>query len=76
MWAVVIFYRCQRDLDDSDGIIATKLQTHRADCEEQNKAELDALPGESVSYTAQDDGLGTLMEQLSVSCPVRLPSEQ
>lgn len=64
-------HRCSGELDTSDGIVATKLQTHRADCEEQNQRELERLPGESVSYLAMDDGLGNMMDQLSGSCPVR-----
>mmetsp|Transcript_45478 Transcript_45478/g.116363 ORF Transcript_45478/g.116363 Transcript_45478/m.116363 type:complete len:587 (-) Transcript_45478:404-2164(-) len=63
--------RCSGELDTSDGIVATKLQTHRADCEEQNQRELERLPGESVSYLAMDDGLGNMMDQLSGSCPAK-----
>mmetsp|Transcript_13205 Transcript_13205/g.43297 ORF Transcript_13205/g.43297 Transcript_13205/m.43297 type:complete len:247 (+) Transcript_13205:284-1024(+) len=41
-------------LDEADGIVATRLHTHKADCASVNKAQLAKLPGEESSYTARD----------------------
>lgn len=55
----------------SDGIEATKLLTHRVDCDQQNTLRLEALQGETVGYVAVDEGFGSLLEQLRNICPVR-----
>ena len=64
--------RCKRELDTSDGIIATKLLTHRADCDMENNRQLDVLSGEKMSYCAIDEGVGSLLEPLRKTCPVSM----
>ena len=61
-------------LDAEDGISATRLFTHKADCAKLNDAELRALSGTQLTFSARDDGRDAdALATLRSSCPV--PSE-
>lgn len=47
---------------------AMQLFTHRLDVDQLNRDELEALPGESVRFEAQDSG--TSPDALKAGCPV------
>ena len=63
-----------RVLDDVDGIAATRLFTHKADCERLNAEELKKLPGQQLTFAARDEGRDAeALATLRGSCPA--PSE-
>ena len=45
-----------RALPEDDGIVATRLFTHKADCERINREQLSALKGQQVTIAARDSG--------------------
>jgi ATP-dependent DNA helicase PIF1 len=47
---------CSRPLNLEDGILATRLFTHRADVDVLNARELSQLPGQEVRFDARDSG--------------------
>lgn len=53
---------CFRPLNTDDGILPTKLFTHRADVDAINKNELEKLPGECTTYHARDTGDVNLLD--------------
>jgi len=57
----------------SDGILPTKLHTHRDSCDADNSMQLAALPGEAVRFDAKvDAGTKTsALRQLEASCPAK-----
>ncbi|DBA78175.1 hypothetical protein WJX79_002289 [Trebouxia sp. C0005] len=61
--------RCGQALDTSDGILPTKLYTHREDVDLVNSHQLQALPAQPVRYVAQDSGPST--DLLKTACPAR-----
>lgn len=61
--------RCGQALDTSDGILPTKLYTHREDVDLVNGQLLAALPAQAVRYVAQDSG--TSLALLTSACPAR-----
>eukprot|EP01041_Mallomonas_annulata_P002550 gene2550-4979_t len=60
-----------RALDTSDGILATRIFTHRKEVDELNNRELSRLPGLMQAYTATDSGDPALpfLAQLQTHCP-------
>ena len=50
---------CERRelLDTALGIVATKLCTHKAECQAINDAQLAKLPGSQMTFTARDQSL-------------------
>lgn len=58
---------CSRPLNVDDGILPTKIYTHRVDVDSINSKELDALPGRVSVYHARDSGDGGILD---LSCPV------
>jgi ATP-dependent DNA helicase PIF1 len=65
-----------RALPEADGIVATRLFTHKADCAALNEARLAALPGPPLVWTARDTSrdagaLATL--RTSSPAPAELP---
>jgi ATP-dependent DNA helicase PIF1 len=63
----------QRWGERSDGILPTKLHTHRDSCDADNSMQLAALPGEAVRFDAKvDAGTKTsALRQLEASCPAK-----
>lgn len=61
----------QRSLDSSDGILPTKIFTHRKDVDELNKTELDRLPGQTVNFEAIDSGEASYLAVLQSHCPAK-----
>jgi hypothetical protein len=59
---------CQRPLPADDGILPTKLFTHREDVDAINGQQLRALPGEPRRFASQDVGSA---EVLAAACPAR-----
>ncbi|PRW58054.1 ATP-dependent DNA helicase PIF1 [Chlorella sorokiniana] len=59
---------CQRPLPVEDGILPTKLYTHREDVDALNAQQLRALPGEARRFVAQDAGSPDV---LAAACPAR-----
>ena len=60
----------RRELPADDGIAATRLFTHRADCERLNFAELQKLPGSQLTFSARDVANDeSALRQLQSSCP-------
>ncbi|PSC73053.1 ATP-dependent DNA helicase PIF1 [Micractinium conductrix] len=59
---------CARPLPTDDGILPTKLFTHREDVDLINAQQLKALPSEPHKFVAQDVGSG---EVLAAACPAR-----
>lgn len=57
---------CFRPLHVDDGILPTKIYTHRVDVESINKKELEELPGSPTVYHARDSGDMNILES---SCP-------
>jgi hypothetical protein len=45
-----------RKLDCSDGILPTRIFTHRKDVDDLNTKELGALPGETITFKSTDTG--------------------
>ncbi|KAK9823557.1 hypothetical protein WJX72_003730 [[Myrmecia] bisecta] len=60
--------RCSRELDTSDGILPTKLYTHREDVDLINKQQLEALSSEAVRFACMDAGSTDI---LKTACPAR-----
>ena len=59
-----------RRLETVDGIQATRLSTHKADCAKTNDAELRALPGQQLVFSARDEGRDAdALATLRSSCP-------
>lgn len=59
-----------RRLATADGIVATRLFTHKADCATLNEEQLNALSGEKVTFRASDTGRDdAALSQLRASCP-------
>ena len=59
-----------RILASIDGIQATRLFTHKADCAKLNDSELRALPGQQLTFTARDEGRDAeALATLRSSCP-------
>ncbi|KAK9828391.1 hypothetical protein WJX81_002975 [Elliptochloris bilobata] len=54
--AAALQQRCSRPLDTSDGILPTKIFTHKADVDDINAQELARCSGERVTFGAQDVG--------------------
>jgi len=66
------FRSCVRkELDSSDGILPTKIFTHRRDVDNLNNLELKKLTGEMRTYRAIDDGEKTYVQMLQNHCPAR-----
>lgn len=59
-------HMCCRPLNVGDGILPTKIYTHRVDVESINTKELDALPGTPCVYHARDSGDPSILES---TCP-------
>eukprot|EP00889_Picochlorum_renovo_P004468 jgi/Picre1/31498/NNA_006850.t1 len=53
---------CYQPLNTEDGILPTKLFTHRADVDAINRNELEKLPGECMTYHARDTGDVNLLD--------------
>lgn len=62
-----LLVRCSAPLSLEDGILPTQLFTHRADVEAINDRQLASLPGDFVTFTAQDGGQD--VASLAASCP-------
>ena len=59
-----------RVLEAVDGIAATRLFTHKADCEKLNQTELKNLSGSQMTFTARDEGRDNdALTTLKSSCP-------
>ena len=57
-------------LEAVDGIAATRLFTHKADCEKLNQTELKNLSGSQMTFTARDEGRDNdALTTLKSSCP-------
>jgi ATP-dependent DNA helicase PIF1 len=61
----------QRSLDCSDGILPTKIFTHRKDVDELNKTELDHLSGQTMNFEAIDSGEASYLAVLQSHCPAK-----
>eukprot|EP00854_Cymbomonas_tetramitiformis_P011640 gene11640-13748_t len=64
---------CRSGEDDhADGILPTKLHTHRKECDHINAMHLEELPGDFVTFKAQKAaGSDGAYQSLLASCPVR-----
>ncbi|KAL1528927.1 hypothetical protein AB1Y20_010249 [Prymnesium parvum] len=53
--ARALLQQCEnRELDNDDGIVATRLFTHKDDCDTMNKKKLKELDGPQITFTARD----------------------
>ena len=60
----------RRTLPSSDGIVATRLFTHKAECAKLNDTQLRALPGEQFTFTARDTSRDeSALATLRAACP-------
>lgn len=60
-----------RKLDCSDGILPTRIFTHRKDVDDLNTKELAALPGESMNFKSTDTGEPQFLRMLQSHCPAK-----
>jgi ATP-dependent DNA helicase PIF1 len=60
-----------RKLDSSDGILPTRIFTHRKDVDTLNAKELQQLRGDSVEYKAVDSGEPQYLRSLQMNCPAK-----
>lgn len=67
--------QCTRALNIDDGILPTRLFTHRIDVNALNETELQKLNGRMVIFEAQDSGDKTLLET-TCAAPQRLPLKE
>jgi hypothetical protein len=60
-----------RQLDCSDGILPTRIYTHRRDVDMLNSSELAKLPGEEYSFQAVDTGESSFINLIKSHCPAK-----
>lgn len=58
-----------RQIGREDGIVATRLCTHKAECAQRNETALDELGGTALTFTARDAGDDAALATLRASCP-------
>ena len=59
-----------KQLPQADGIVATRLYTHKADCQKVNDDELRKLPGSQATFSARDTSRDdAALALLRSSCP-------
>lgn len=58
-------------LAEEHGVLPMLLVTHRKECDEQNKEQVEALDGEPVDFKAKDSGDTAFLAALQRHCPAK-----